>query len=498
MTQTVTRDAIPGGVPGGQPAPATRTADAWHLVAGWLDTVPGWAWLTLAALLFAGLLVLRIRLGKAYRTNPPKTGDNLGGLFVAAVVLAGGLWACILAASGKNLLGFARDTIHWTGGAEWLIIAGLDGTAVAFAMLMFAAVQAGRPANRAYRIVWSSTLMSMVIGFVHGYGEAGSMAAAALLGYFALASMGVLHELLDLFRSTTTKRAPRLRPPFGLRWVTYFPNTVCAALAWENHPPRPLPPNATDEQVVWYGSVRHAVAHLNVVRRAKRIARYEVDRYAGQAPAAGWARVVPWLRVRELTAALADVREKAVAELARVTAQAAADRHQAAATIADLRRELTAVTADATDVRRRLADEQAARQVDADRLARERQEAVSRVLANAQAAGRQASGRTARQAAGDRPQTDRQAAGRPGEPSSPPWSDRQVEAFKLRDADPKTWSWPALAAHFDVAQSTVRSWFDHRRKHQAASTATPAVPTVQIASPTPPVVSGVNGTAHTH
>ncbi|MFY1595514.1 hypothetical protein [Micromonospora sp. WMMD737] len=631
MTQTANRDAMPGGVPGGQPPrTATWAADAWHAVTGWLDAVPGWAWLALAGLLFVCLVVLRHRLDKAVSVTPPKTGDRLGGLFVTAVALAAGLWGCILAASGTNLLNFGRHTLGWHGGHEWLMIGGVDGIAVVFAVLMFAAARAGRPTHRAYRIVWSSTLLSAGIGVWQGWDSAHSLAAALVLGYFAVASMGVLHELLDLFRATTERQAPRVRPPFGLRWVTYFPHTLCAALAWENHPPRPLPADATDEQVAWYGSIRHACAHLETVRRAKRVARYRIDAPAGAAPAAGWARVWPWLRLRQLDTAIADQQVKTAAVLAEHQADAAAklDAVRAEATrqldaahakVADLTRQLAEANglfetasaeldqatagrqaaearADAADRARATAEtaadrtrldaagrvaaaEQTAadRAAQVDRLTRElniaRQEIgrIGQQLADARAATERAIADGRRQLA---EQADRHAAdlaavadrraqeltattrrlvaekdaavadaraaavavvpvrhepatatarggstetatppapaargGDPGtatppadagrggsqdrSPRVPPWSARQEQAFKLRDANPKKWTFAAIAGEVGQAESSVRRWFKDREKY-AASPA--AVPTTPIKAPKEPVTAGTNGT----
>ncbi|MEU3452211.1 hypothetical protein ABZ671_01010 [Micromonospora sp. NPDC006766] len=387
---TVVDDLMPGGVPG-EPAPAA----GWNplpAITGALNTVPGWAWLTTAISLFIVLAVMRHRLMKAYEVNPPKTGQKLGGLFIAAVVLAAALWGCILAASGINVLGFTRDTVHWHGGREWLIFAALDGTAVVFAVLMFTAALVGRPTGRAFRIVVSSTLMSSAMGFWHGLdGTAGSIAAAVILGYLALVSMGVLHELLDLFQSTTAKRAPRVRPPFGLRWITYLPNTACAWLAWENHPPRPLPADATPEQVAWWGSVRHAVAHLETVRRAKRVRRYQVDRLAGGVPAVGWARVNPWLRVRQIDATLVDLRDTSAAELARVREQAAVQLDQVRA---DAAAKLDAARVELDTVGRQLAETAALFEAASDEAERER---AARQVAEQQAtvAGRQAADLTA-------------------------------------------------------------------------------------------------------
>ncbi|MER7166748.1 DUF2637 domain-containing protein [Micromonospora sp. NPDC000207] len=297
----------------------------------WLgDTFPAWVWPTMwlatAGLLFAALLVLRWRLRKTHTAAKPGTGETtkkLGNLFHVAVGFAMLLWAGVLIGSGKNLIGWARDTLGWRNGWDWLVPFTLDGVAIAFAVLMFAAVRAGRSATRAYRVVWTATIASAAIGFSHEYdGTTKTMLAAIYLGLLALGAMAILHELLDLFRSHTEKKAVRINPVFGLRWVTYTPNTVCAWLAWQNHPPRPLPAKPTDEQVVWYGSVRHAVAHLETVRRAKRIHRRTADLNRARSTVHPWLAAVP--PVRELVATLSAERTE-MAEIAARLDQVAAD-----------------------------------------------------------------------------------------------------------------------------------------------------------------------------
>ncbi|WP_431728543.1 hypothetical protein [Verrucosispora sp. TAA-831] len=351
-------------LPGVDHAPAVDNGPAWwqrafEAVGAALDTVPGWLWLALATALFIALLVMRRRIDKAHRFAVPKTGDKpkkLGALFAVAVAFAGLLWAGVLVGSGKNLIGWARDTLNWRDGWDWLVPWTLDGVAIAFALLMFVAVKVGRPTGRAYRVVWGATITSATIGFSHEYdGTAASLAAAGYLGLLALGAMAILHELLDMFRSHSGVKVARVNPVFGFRWVTWPTNTAAAWFAWQNHPPKPLPAGASDEQIAWHGSVGHAVRHLNTVRRAKRIHAYEVDRFAGGVPAVGWARWNPILRVRELSAALADLRQSAAAELAatradaaanlaRVVEQAAAERAAAEATAAALRAQVAELT----------------------------------------------------------------------------------------------------------------------------------------------------------
>ncbi|MDG4792040.1 DUF2637 domain-containing protein [Micromonospora sp. WMMD1102] len=300
----------------------------WGQFAGWLDSIPALVWLALAAVLFVALLVMRYRLNKARNANPTpnKDGSNpLGGLFYASVAVSVILWAGVLIGSAKNLIGWGRDTLNWTGGWEYLVPATLDGVAIAFAVLMFAAVRGGRSANRAARVVWVATAVSATIGFSHEYDRTiASTFAAMYLAFLALGAMAILHELLDLFRSHTEKKTARISPVFGLRWVTYLPNTLCAWLAWQNHPPRPLPATPTDDQIVWYGSVRHAVAHLEMVRRAKRIARFKVNVQTGTLPAPWWSVVAPWARVQQLDNVLS-ARDEEMAEMSARLAQVVAD-----------------------------------------------------------------------------------------------------------------------------------------------------------------------------
>jgi hypothetical protein len=97
-------------------------------------------------------------------------------------------------------------------------------------------------------------------------------------------------------------------PKFGARWMTYLPNTACAALAWVNHPTdrydltdavtgKPKPP-----------SIAQAVEHLDEVRTRKREA--ATARRIDRSLTGGWT-LRPWTRARDLTVALAASRTEA-------------------------------------------------------------------------------------------------------------------------------------------------------------------------------------------
>ena len=192
-------------------------------------------------------------------------------LLVAAMVPAVGFWAAVLAGSFKGLIGFGRDTLDWTDGSEYLVPATLDGVAIGFGVLAFRAVRKTRSPDRANRVVWGAALASASINFVHeaSRGQEGSLLGGGYLALLSVFGVVMFHEFLDQFEDGAEAPVQRANPRFGLRWLTYFPSTLCAALAWRNHPPEDGTP----------ATVRAALDHLEQVREAKR-ARREADRLA--------------------------------------------------------------------------------------------------------------------------------------------------------------------------------------------------------------------------
>lgn len=235
----------------------------------------------MVGLVLLGLVALPVARRRAYqagvrsvrlvddRGRAERAKDRM--LLVAAMVPAVGFWAAVLAGSFRGLTAFGRDTLDWTDGSEFLVPATLDGVAVGFAVLAFRAVRKGRSPDRANRVVWGSAVASACINFVHefGRGQDGSIVGGAYLALLSLFGMVMFHEFLDQFEQGADQPVRRQNPRFGARWITSPPNTLCAAIAWRNHPPADGTP----------ATVRAALDHLDAVRATK-LARREADQLA--------------------------------------------------------------------------------------------------------------------------------------------------------------------------------------------------------------------------
>jgi hypothetical protein len=240
-------------------------------VAELVDVVPVWVFPLTAALLLITLIftvpatrALAYRAGRrtvANATATPTRRDRA--LLIGALAPAVLFWAAVLAGSFLGLTGFARDTLHWTGAQQYLVPLTLDGIAVSFALLAVRAIARGRNPDRANRIAWAAMLASAAINFFHERDVTdGSVLGAGYLALLSVLGMLIFHEFLAQFEEGSDQ-INRRRPRFGLRWITYGPNTLCAALAWINHPPA----EGTRATVL------NAIEHLEEVRDRKRARR---------------------------------------------------------------------------------------------------------------------------------------------------------------------------------------------------------------------------------
>jgi hypothetical protein len=189
-------------------------------------------------------------------------------LTVAAMVPAVLFWAMVLAGSFRGLVAFGRTTLRWEDGWEYLVPGSLDGVSVTFALLAFRAVRKQKAPDRCYRVVWAAAIAAATVNFNYEYAASGqNLVAGAYLALLSLFGMFMFHEFLHQFEEGTGY-IKRGKPAFGLRWITWPTNTLCAAVAWQNHPPaRGTAP-----------TVRNAVANLERVRELKYAARQAAAR----------------------------------------------------------------------------------------------------------------------------------------------------------------------------------------------------------------------------
>jgi hypothetical protein len=233
-----------GSVPASTPEQGESVTDvAWAWINARLDAVPGWLWVAvLAALALTMLVTLPLAKRFAFKAGARSSGrlknnsearrDRM--LLLAVLMPAVAFWLTVLIGSGRSLTAFGREDLDWTGGWQLLVPFTLDGVAVVFGALAFRALAKRRNPDRAYRVVWIATGASAFINFFHEVG--GSTLGAGYLAILSLFGMLIFHELLAQFEEGAAW-IHRTNPKFGLRWITWPTNTVCAWVAWRNYPP---------------------------------------------------------------------------------------------------------------------------------------------------------------------------------------------------------------------------------------------------------------------
>jgi hypothetical protein len=246
----------------------------WEKLAAAAGQIPNQVWVLLAV---ANLLVTvltwstarrRIRRAGERAADPhliagaaARTRDTA--LTVAAMIPAGLFWAMVLAGSFHGLVAFGRHVLGWHDGWEYLVPATIDGVSVTFAFLAFRAVRRQKAPDRCYRVVWGAAVASATVNFAYEYTHhSHNIIAGGYLALLSLFGMIMLHEFLDQFEEGTAY-IKRANPKFGLRWLTWPTNTICATVAWHNHPPTEGTP----------ATILNAIANLNRVRTLKQTTR---------------------------------------------------------------------------------------------------------------------------------------------------------------------------------------------------------------------------------
>jgi hypothetical protein len=352
----------PGG--GMDPAIATPTEDdgvvtrLLEIVEGALGHVPTIVWVVaLAAVTVTALITLPIakrRIRAAGAGKAVDLRDRL--LLVGALAPAGGFWLAVLLGSARGLTAFGRDDLRWTDGWEYLVPLTLDGVAIAFGLLAFRAVRKDRSPDRAVRVAWGAMIASAAINFGHEAGLAnGSYLGGFYLGLMSLLGMLIFDELLAQFEDGTGE-VRRKNPKYGLRWLTWPSNTVCAWVAWRNYPPA----DGTT------ATVAASVQHLEQVRTVKR-ARRVTEAQAGTATP-WWAPILPWVWISRLDAIAES--ERAAGDKQRAELSAAAEKNRAVAeqTRIEWAQRVAAIESERDAERSRLTAEAASVRADLDRI----------------------------------------------------------------------------------------------------------------------------------
>lgn len=305
----------PDNGPADSPAATSTTTDTgwWDRLAGWTEVVPAQVWVALLLLFtVAAIITLPIARKHAYKAGRRAAGHTSDtdrrdqALFLAAMIPAAFFLLAVLAGSFRGLVSFGVDTLRWTNGWEYLVPLTLDGVAISFGFLAFRAVRKMRSPERAYRVVWGATAASALINYIHeATVPGGSWLGGGYLAILSLFGMLIFHEFLEQFVEGAAY-IQRVNPKFGLRWVTWPSNTACAWTAWRNYPPTPLRADATADERSYWGSVAHAIKHLNEVRAMKRSNRIARDLEDATLSAPWWTALAPWVRLRQLGTALAE------------------------------------------------------------------------------------------------------------------------------------------------------------------------------------------------
>jgi hypothetical protein len=290
--------------PAGDESWADKAGHIADSLTGWTHLVPGPVWFVFFAAAIALLPFARRQafLAGARVTGRSKDSAKDRALFVAAMIPSAIVWVAVLAGSFKGLVAFGRDDLGWHDGFEYNVPLTLDGVGIAFAFLSFRAVKKRRSPERCLQVAQGATIASAVIQFGHEVRN-GTWLGGSYLAVLSFFGLLIFHELLDQFVEGTAW-IRREKPKFGLRWITWPTNTACAWVAWRNYPADMLPANAKPEEIAYWGSSKHAIAHLEDVRARKREERRQRDLQEVNLPAPWWMRAAPWVRVRQFDAAL--------------------------------------------------------------------------------------------------------------------------------------------------------------------------------------------------
>jgi hypothetical protein len=297
-------------------------------------TTPAWTWLVVVgqALLVLGLAALVARRGRTGHVDRATRIEN--GLLAAGLVFAVVVLGFFMIGTYEGSTAFAADRLDWRDWRKIIPWGSLDAGALTFSLFAIRAVMKGRDPRRSLRIVFALAGLSATLQLTQG-GSGHHWQAGLFLGALALLGSLVLHGIADQLQpSDEAIDAHRKSPAFGIRWITDFPGTLCAWLAWHNYPP------AADID----RTIAGALENLRRVRAGKLAA------LLARPTAPRWAVIAPRRYARQLRAAHAEATAAAANLTVELTSvqTARADEHTLyAQNLQALRAELSDATAQA-------------------------------------------------------------------------------------------------------------------------------------------------------
>lgn len=284
------------------------------------------------AVVFTAVLVRLIRKQRATQPDAERMSrlQLIGALAFSAVVVAS-----FVIGTFEGGVAFADHYLGWDNWRRVIPWGSFDASSMAFSLFAIRAIGRGRSPKRAMRVVYASAGASACVQLLEG-GDLHTWQGGAFLAALAVGSTMVVHSVIDQIRGKEALVGEEEKLRFRKRWLTSFPSTVCAWLAWTNFPPENLAP-----------TVRNALRHLEEVRAGKR---------ARMTERPAWWAIQPWLYASRIARNAEQLRAEHIAESARLADDSARITEQVAEHI----RELSARLA-AADSRAHVAEQDAIR-----------------------------------------------------------------------------------------------------------------------------------------
>lgn len=227
-----------------------------------LPQAPTWVWYLVGGqFLISGAALIWVHRRKLAAATTTGNAENrlATALLLAALTFCSVVLAAFVVGTYEGSTAFAADKLGWLDWRKPIPWATLDAAGFGFGLLWIRAVVLVRSPLRPRRVVYLCAGFSALLQMIQG-GQNHKWQAGMFLAFIAVIGGLVLHTLVDQLRASSHDDAAWHRnPPFGLRWITYFPGTLCAWLAWINYPPV----DGTKP------TVANAVTHLTHVREIK-------------------------------------------------------------------------------------------------------------------------------------------------------------------------------------------------------------------------------------